>query len=158
MFAKTAAVSVLLSLGISAIPSAAQALTCVRVRDPDGWVNVRDRYTGEVVGQFDNNTYFVYNGQTADGYAILVSSPSLIVHASRLEISPGRFCTVFWTVRDPDGWSNVRSSPGGSVVGTVNSGERVLRIGGSGEWAEVVTPNGTFGYIHTSRLRGMQRW
>lgn len=157
MLGKTILLGTLLSLGLSATPAIAQRLSCVRVRDPDGWVNVRRVSTGEVVGRLYNETYFVHQGVNRDGYAVLVSSPNLMVHNSRLEVSPYRYCT-FPTVQDPDGWSNVRASPGGEVIERVNAGRRVLLVGRDGDWEQIITPNGRFGYIHRSRLRGMSQW
>ena len=157
MFGKTILLGTLLSLGLSATPAIAQRLSCVRVRDPDGWVNVRNVSTGEVVGRLNNDTYFVHRGVNRDGYAVMVSSPNLMVHNSRLELSPYRFCT-FQVVRDPDGWSNVRSSPGGEVIERVNAGTRVLLVGRNGDWEQIITPNGRFGYIHNSRLGGISQW
>ncbi len=150
MLGKTMILGTLLSLGLSATPAFAQRLSCVRVQDPDGWVNVRNVSTGEVVGRLYNDTYFLHGNVNRDGYAVLNSSPNLMVHNSRLE--PSRYCNETWTVRDPDGWSNVRSSPGGEVIERVNTGTRVLRVGRDGDWEQIITPNGRFGYIHQSRL------
>ena len=158
MLGKTMILGTLLSLGLSASPAIAQRLSCVRVQDPDGWVNVRNVSTGEVVGSLRNDTRFVHRGVNRDGYAVLVSSPNLMVHNSRLEVSPNRYCNEFWTVRDPDGWSNVRSSPGGEVIEQVNTGRRVLRVGRDGDWEQIITPNGRFGYIHQSRLTRRGQW
>ena len=157
MLGKTMILGTLLSLGLSASPAFAQRLSCVRVRDPDGWVNVRNVSTGEVVGRLYNDTYFFRGNVNRDGYAVLNSSPNLMVHNSRLEVSPYRYCT-FQTVRDPDGWSNVRSSPGGEVIEQVNTGRRVLLVGRDGDWEQIITPNGRFGYIHQSRLGGITQW
>jgi hypothetical protein len=146
-----------MGLGLAAMPSVAQMAACVRVSDPDGWVNVRDRSSGAVVGRFYNSTRFYVEEQTSDGYAIVAESPSLIVHRSRLvNLGNTTHCVFRYIVRDPDGWTNVRATPGGSVVGTVDSGQRVFSIigrGEPGEWRKVVTPDGLLGYIHSSRLR-----
>jgi SH3-like domain-containing protein len=158
MIRTTIVLATLLTLGFSATPTLAQSLTCARVRDPDGWVNVRDLSSGQVVGRLNNNTHFAYRSVTSDGFAILVSALNRGVHQSRLETVPNRYCNVFWTVQDPDGWSNLRASPGGDIIGRVRSGGRVLRIGGGEDWAHVITSEGTFGYIHNSRLQGMSNW
>ncbi|MBO0347933.1 SH3 domain-containing protein [Phormidium pseudopriestleyi FRX01] len=158
MIRKTIVLATLLTLGFSATTTLAQSVTCARVRDPDGWVNMRDLSSGQVVGRLNNNTYLAYRSVTSDGYAILVSALNRGVHQSRLETVPSRSCNVFWTVQDDDGWSNLRGSPGGDVIGRVRSGGRVLRIGGGGDWAQVITSDGTVGYIHNSRLRGMSTW
>lgn len=150
-FAKTTALSLLLGLGISSTPAAAQVLSCARVSDPDGWVNVRERYSRNVMGRIDNGVHVVYDEQTSDGYALLAGFP-LVVHSSRLVPTRATNCRNYSLVRDPDGWSNVRATPGGGVVGRADSGEQVLRIGRSGDWIEVMTAGGLFGYIHTSRL------
>lgn len=150
-FAKTTALSFCLAIGVSALPATAQRLSCARVSDPDGWVNVRERYSRDVMGRFDNGTHVVYDGQTSDGYALLAGFP-LVIHSSRLVTTRSTNCQNYSLVRDPDGWSNVRATPGGAVVGRADSGEQVLRIGRAGEWIEVVTSSGLFGYIHTSRL------
>jgi SH3-like domain-containing protein len=158
MIRTTIVLATLLTLGFSATPTLAQSVTCARVRDPDGWVNVRDLSSGQVVGRLNNNTHLAYRSVTSDGFAILVSALNRGVHQSRLETVPNRACTVFWTVQDDDGWSNLRASPGGDIIGRVRSGGRVLKIGGGENWAQVITSDGTFGYIHNSRLRGMSTW
>ncbi|MCT7970601.1 SH3 domain-containing protein [Laspinema olomoucense] len=158
MIRTTIVLATLVTLGFSATPTLAQSLNCARVQDPDGWVNVRDLSSGQVVGRLNNNTHFAYRSVTSDGYAILVSALNRGVHQSRLERVSNQFCTVFWTVQDEEGWSNLRASPGGDIIGRVRSGGRVLKIGGEEDWAEVITSEGTFGYIHSSRLRGMSTW
>lgn len=145
---------IVMGLGLVATPSVAQMAICAEVSDPDGWVNVRDRSSGAAVGRFYNGMRFSVRGYTSDGYAIVSYAPSLIVHASRLnDVGNPYICGARYMVQDRDGWTNVRSTPGGSVVGTVDSGSGVLGVGGdSGEWRRIMTPGGMFGYIHSSRL------
>jgi len=147
---------------LPALPATSQTHDglCQQVRDPDGWVNVRSVVTGEVVGRFYNGTEFYFDRvrsrrETNGEHAVLLGIPTLMVHRSRLRTVRGTHsCKRYYSVSDPDGWSNVRRTPNGEVLTTVNSGEHILVIGRRGNWAEVVTPDGTFGFMHYSRLFG----
>ena len=142
-------------LGLAA-PAYGQTVRCVRVSDPDGWVNVRSASTGEAIGTFDSGTEFYTHRQGGRKYAIVLEAPNLMVHRSRLRnVQHASACQSHHTVIDPDGYVNVRAEPGGTIISRLSAGERVLRISqSSGNWMRVLTPYGNFGYIHKSRLSG----
>ena len=139
-------------LGLTA-PAYGQTVRCVSVSDPDGWVNVRSVSTGEAIGTFETGTEF-YTHQGEGEYAIVLEAPNLMVHRSRLQYADYESaCQNHHTVNDTDGYVNLRAEPGGTIIGRVSTGKIVLRISeNSGNWLRVLTPDGTFGYIHRSRL------
>lgn len=128
--------------------------TCYRVQDPDGWVNVRKLPNLNTIGSLNNGTEFYSIATTPDGkYVILADAPSLAIHASRAAIANGsNACQNRYEVRDRDGYTNLRQSPNGEIIGRVNSGRWVVHVGRSGDWFQVVTPEGQIGYMHGSRL------
>jgi Bacterial SH3 domain len=77
------------------------------------------------------------------------------VALSRLRVvSDVRCDRQYWTVRDRDGWVNLRSRPNGPVTSRVNDGETVLflKVSADGQWLKLLTPEGTIGWMHRSRL------
>jgi uncharacterized protein YgiM (DUF1202 family) len=88
-----------------------------------------------------------------DDGMVLINGTGLIVHATRLKRVPSDSSCESHQVVDRDGTANLRQTPNGRVVGTVQSGELVLVVGRSGEWRRVVTDNWKSGFIHSSRLR-----
>jgi uncharacterized protein YgiM (DUF1202 family) len=126
---------------------------CYEVSDPDGWVNLRDRRSDEVIAQADNGTRFWSDMKTRDGWVILPAPYSgLIVHPERLKRVADQLCEPY-VVFDRDGYVNLRQSPDGKVMGQVDSGVSVLVTGRSGEWSRVLTSDYRTGFIHSSRLR-----
>ncbi len=70
-------------------------------------------------------------------------------------VSPTSAQTVFpqaltGTVVDPDGHSNMRSSPtmNATVIEQVNEGQKIYLIGKSGNWYKVRTERGVEGFVH----------
>lgn len=67
---------------------------------------------------------------------------------------PYEVAKYFAHIKDPDGYTNVRKEPGKDykVITKVYEGETfiVLEKNSKGEWAYILTMNGTRGYMHTS--------
>jgi hypothetical protein len=135
-------------------PAIAQSTICYEVADPDGWVNVRDRQTGEVVAQIDNGSRFWSSERTSDNMVVLDAPHNmLVISPKRLkQIRSGKGCTPY-VVFDRDGFVNLRESPNGSVIGTVNDGDTVIVVGRSAVWWRILTSDGRTGFVHSSRLR-----
>jgi hypothetical protein len=60
-------------------------------------------------------------------------------------------CKNHYTVQtaDVNGYVNVRNAPDGEILITLPNGTEVIGIGGSGEWARILTPvEGFWGYVH----------
>jgi Bacterial SH3 domain len=132
---------------------ARESTVCYEVSDPDGWVNLRDRRSDEVIARADNGTRFRSDMNTRDGWVILAAPyDGLIVHPKRLKRMSDRFCEPY-VVADRDGYVNLRQSPDGKVIGRVESDMAVLVTGRSGEWSRVLTSDYRTGFIHSSRLR-----
>jgi hypothetical protein len=136
----------------------AQRADCYEVQDPDGWVYVRDIKTQEVIAKLDNSTTF-YSSDILPGNRVVVggfSSRRLVVSRNRLRRVDYEYCMFkYRTVRDSDGYANIRSTPNGSVIDRVNHGTSVLSLGQQsrdGEWLKVMTSQGTIGWIANSRL------
>jgi hypothetical protein len=132
----------------------AQSGTLYEVADPDGWVNVRDRDSREVVAQMDNRSRFCSMETTRDGMAVIsVPHDGFVVSTKKLKVISTMCNGDGYTVVDRDGQVNLRRSPNGTVVGTVDSGSNVIVTKESGEWWRVLTSDGRTGFIHSSRLR-----
>ena len=55
-------------------------------------------------------------------------------------------------INDPDGYSNLRQSPGGAIMKKVMQGEKFEVIGTEKGYSKVKLADGTVGYIHQSRV------
>jgi hypothetical protein len=148
-------VSLLLLPALTQARSAmAQNAACYEVSDPDGWVNVRDRQTDAVVTRIDNGARFWSAGRTRDGM-VMLSAPhdGMVISPKRLKaVTSGRGCDSY-EVADRDGYVNLRETPNGSKVGTIDSGSVVIVVGRSGNWWRVLTTDGRTGFVSSSRLR-----
>ena len=58
----------------------------------------------------------------------------------------------YYTVKDPDGYSNLRKTPGGEILMRVNEGELFEVLGEEDKHKKVKLSDGTIGYIHVSRV------
>ena len=58
----------------------------------------------------------------------------------------------FYTISDPDGYSNLRMSPDGEIIQQINEGEVFKIIGKEGKYNKVRLEDGTEGYIFSSRI------
>ena len=59
---------------------------------------------------------------------------------------------VLYKINDPDGWTNMRLSPGGEIIRTVDTLERFEVIGAEGNWKMIKLENNDEGFIHNSRI------
>lgn len=59
---------------------------------------------------------------------------------------------VYYKIQDPDGYSNLRSTPNGDVIRKVFDTEVFELIGSKGRFKKVRLADGTEGFIHESRL------
>lgn len=97
-------------------------------------------------------------GKMNDFYDVLEMRPragvvdhSGYLHESRLEV--GRSVLGAASVRDADGWSNLRQTPSSSarIVRRVSQSEYLYVLHG-GPWTQVMTSRGETGFVHSSRL------
>ncbi|MEX1001689.1 MAG: TerB family tellurite resistance protein [Crocinitomicaceae bacterium] len=58
----------------------------------------------------------------------------------------------YYKISDPDGYSNLRKTPGGEIMQKVNEGELFEVIGEENKHKKVKLKDGTIGYIHVSRV------
>lgn len=58
----------------------------------------------------------------------------------------------YYTVNDPDGYSNLRKTPGGEILMRINEGELFEVLGEEDKHKKVKLSDGTVGYIHVSRV------
>jgi hypothetical protein len=153
---KSLAVGILMGVAtlIPAGSALAQSAVCYEVADPDGWVNVRNRQTDGIVAQIDNGTRFWSSGRSSDGMVILSAPHSgMVINPKRLKpILSGRGCDSY-VVFDRDGYVNLRESPNGTKIGTIDSGSAVIVVGRAGDWWRVLTSEGRTGFVSASRLR-----
>jgi len=59
---------------------------------------------------------------------------------------------VYYTINDPDGYSNLRETPNGEIIQKVYQEELFEVIGEENEWKKVQLASGKAGYIHSSRI------
>jgi hypothetical protein len=59
---------------------------------------------------------------------------------------------LWYTVSDPDGYSNLRATPDGEIIKEVYEGTTFQVIGTEGEYKKVRMEDGVEGYIHSSRV------
>ena len=59
---------------------------------------------------------------------------------------------AYFKIQDPDGYSNLRKSPGGEVIRKVYDKEIFEVINSEGSWKKVKLKDGTIGFIHESRV------
>ncbi len=132
----------------------AQNAVCYEVSDPDGWVNVRDRQTDAVVARIDNGSRFWSVGRTRDGMVMLsIPHDSMVINPKRLKpIASGRGCDSY-IVADRDGYVNLRETPNGATIGTIDSDSIVIVVGRAKSWWRVLTTDGRTGFVNESRLR-----
>jgi hypothetical protein len=143
LYASVGGVFAAFSLAIAPPKVVASTVACYEVTDPDGWVNVRDRETGEVVAR-------LY--QTSDGMVIIATHNQFVVNPKRLKaIRSDESCRPY-TVMDRDGYVNLRSTPNGAVISAVSSGDSVLVTARADEWWRILTADGRSGFVHSSRL------
>ena len=135
-----------------------QRPNCYAVLDPDGWVYVRDADTREVLAKLSNAIAF-QSYEILPGNRVVIgglSSRRLVVSGNRLRRVDFEQCMFnYRTVRDSDGYANIRSTPNGSIIDRVNHGSSVLSLRQQSrdrEWLKVMTSQGTIGWIANSRL------
>jgi uncharacterized protein YgiM (DUF1202 family) len=133
-----------------------------RVRDNDGWTNVRESASldSTVLERVKAGDLVIVTREEGDFYDCLLLFRSVelpetfgFIHKSRVsEISPALGAGI---VNDPDGWSYLREGP--------DTSSRALRklfpgqgffvvVSKAGDWYKVKTRDGTVGYIHGTRL------
>jgi Bacterial SH3 domain len=152
LYASASGVFAAFSLAIIHPKVIASTVACYEVTDPDGWVNVRDRETGEVVARMDNGARFLSLYQTLDGMVIIATHNQFVVNPKRLKaIRSDESCRPY-TVMDRDGYVNLRSTPNGAVISAISSGSSVLVTARADEWWRVLTADGRSGFVHSSRL------
>jgi Bacterial SH3 domain len=152
LYASVSGMFVAVSLAIVPDKVVASTVACYEVIDPDGWVNVRDRETGEVVARMDNGARFLSRYQTSDGMVIIATHDQFVVNSTRLKAVRSNESCDPHTVRDRDGYVNLRSTPDGTVISTVSSGSSVLVMARADEWWRILTADGRSGFVHSSRL------
>lgn len=59
---------------------------------------------------------------------------------------------IYFKIQDPDGYTNMRDAPGGSIVRRVLPNEKFKVSGESRKYKVVEFDNGETGYIHNSRI------
>lgn len=55
-------------------------------------------------------------------------------------------------INDPDGFTNLRDEPSGKIIRKVLDNETFQIVGESGNWKEILLPDGTTGFMHKSRI------
>ncbi|MEQ8168196.1 MAG: SH3 domain-containing protein [Candidatus Eremiobacterota bacterium] len=131
------------------------------INDPDGYTNVRKGPGTEykVISKIYENEHFLFL-QCAYKDWWLVQSPDGKIgymNADRIVfLEPLLPAKYYAYINDPDGYTNIRKGPGKGykVTGKVYKDEIfiVLQNGEHGEWEYILTKNGIYGYMHSSRI------
>ena len=158
----TSALFGLLCLLLLSAAACAEPYRYGRVRDNDGWTNVRASATldsavservktGDLVivtreeGEFYDCLLLFQSGELPETFGF--------IHKSRVtEICPALGAGI---VNDPDGWSYLREGPDTSsrALGKLFPGQGFFVVlSKSGDWYKVKTREGTVGYLHGTRL------
>ncbi|MEM8810608.1 MAG: SH3 domain-containing protein [Cyanobacteria bacterium P01_G01_bin.38] len=120
--------------------------------DPeDTSVNLRDQPDGSVLTSLPNLTR-VHSGQPA---YIEPGWNSLSVEGQDQQgyIWQDLLRLTYYQVEDPqDTYANLRQSPGGPVINTLDNGTEVRFLGEDGTWTQVELASGQVGYVATSLL------
>jgi hypothetical protein len=61
--------------------------------------------------------------------------------------------TILFSINDPDGYSNLRKTPGGDILQKVYDTEKFEVIGTESKHKKVKLQDGTIGFIHESRVK-----
>jgi Bacterial SH3 domain len=137
---------------IASSSTAAQSRTCYGISDPDGFVNMRDRESGEVITSIDTTQNVFVDG--FDGESAILASPhnQFFIHRSRLKpIRSGR-CFRFTSI-EADGYLNLRESPQGKIISRIVNGTALLTLSATeGSWVRVLVPDGQVGYVYSTAL------
>jgi len=67
-------------------------------------------------------------------------------------IAPNSSDVQYYTIKDPDGWSNLRTAPGGEIIQKIYEGDRFEVVGYEGKYKKVKLSDGTVGFLHESRV------
>lgn len=135
-----------------AFPVAAFARTCYKVSDPDGWVNLRDRVSGEVITRIDATQNVLVD--RFDGQSAILAAPhgQFVIHRSRLQTLRSGRCFRFTSV-EADGYLNLRKSPRGEILSRINNGTALIMLSVTENgWVRVLTPDGRTGYVYAMAL------
>ena len=57
-----------------------------------------------------------------------------------------------YKINDPDGWTNMRESPNGKIIRTIDTLERFEIIGQNKSWMLIQLENKQKGFVHNSRI------
>lgn len=57
-----------------------------------------------------------------------------------------------YKINDPDGWTNMRESPNGKIIRTIDTLERFEIIGNNKNWMLIHLENKQKGFVHNSRI------
>ena len=58
-----------------------------------------------------------------------------------------------FTIKDADGWSNLRETPRGQVIKKIYEGETFIIVHSDNDYYRIVLQDGTIGYLHKSRMQ-----
>ncbi len=92
-------------------------------------------------GKYSNFSRLIYNAKT---YQLI----------TKQELNEKNQANKLATIKDPDGYTNLRQGPSKNtiIIKKIKEGE-TFNIIEYGEWCEILTNDGTRGYIHKSRIR-----
>jgi hypothetical protein len=135
-----------------ALPTAAFSRSCYKVSDPDGWANLRDRDSGEVITSIDATENILID--RFDGASAILSAPhdQFMINRSRLRSLRSGLCRRFTSI-EADGYLNLRKSPRGKILSQINNGTALLMLSKpENGWVRVLTPDGRSGYVYAMAL------
>jgi hypothetical protein len=141
------------TLGISGGPMLAQSRVCYEVQDRDGWTNIRNRDSKQVVARINNGQRILAEGMMGDSVVLAAPHNQFVVHRSRIRVARNPSVCSRFTSIEFDGYLNLRAAPQGKILGRISNGTAMLQLSESKAfWVRVLTEDGRTGFVHSQRL------
>lgn len=126
------------------------------------WHQYMQNLTGAKSESYEIYTSYKDLGLLDKGYNFIIPL-YLNMPKATYEPKENNYFTEFAKVITNDGASvNLRNEPNGSIIGSVKTGERVVKVdpknvkAGSYTWSKVIKSNGTVGYVANQHLQTLQ--
>jgi antitoxin component YwqK of YwqJK toxin-antitoxin module len=107
-------------------------------------------FASEIVSKFPDDFGLEKESKYSDFYGFNQNSVNNAVDTQDETVSSIE--TLIYKISDPDGYSNLRETPGGTILKKVYDNETFEVIGSDGDHKKVKLSDGTVGFIHQSRV------
>jgi len=115
------------------------------------WSKKREQYKEQIM-QLNGSTIIESNQEQPQNKEIR-TEPAVEINNNAVSEEVSNVAKiVYYKVQDPDGYSNLRSSPNGEIIKKVYDTETFEVIGTEGKFKKVRLSDGSEGFIHESRI------